>query len=323
MAWFERELYRDPEQDLNRTLVGPGRALPVADALRTERRREHPCGLGREDPFLRRARLLPELPARRDDRLPAPGAPVRASGRGRRLGAVRRDPRGRGLPQHPRLSRRPLDRLAGRDHACDRAALDPAPSSPSWPAPSSRYRGCSSATTSWSYVRTKRRLPRRRSTRTRRNQQPVAHAAGLPVEQIEVVRLLREPVARHECVSGEDERACIRDERRAAPDRPLRPEVDRSDVAVEAAARLRVRLVGGLHVEDAVGLSRPDHLFRHEIGGARCDLRRPGERCEVERVPQPVRPRARRDEIARARSVLSVEREDGAGLPDVTSRSRP
>src|SRR5262249_25680170 len=116
--------------------------------------------------------------------------------------------------------------------------------------------------------------------------------------------------------AGKNEGLRVGDQRRAAPERLARTDVDGGDVAVAAAARLRVRLVCSLDVDDATGLSREEHLLRDQVSGTRGDVRRPRERGEVERVPDPVRPCTRTDEVARAGAVPPVDEEDDAWLTD-------
>ncbi len=74
MTRFERELYRDPDQDLGRGLVAARRALPAHHAAvgRATRR------LGLQDPRRAGAGLLPELPAGRGHGLAAGAARWRA-----------------------------------------------------------------------------------------------------------------------------------------------------------------------------------------------------------------------------------------------------
>ena len=80
MTRFERELYRDPEQDLGARLVAARRALPARRAAAGAA----PRRLGLQDPRRTRAGLLPQLPARRGDRLAALLRP-RARHRGARV----------------------------------------------------------------------------------------------------------------------------------------------------------------------------------------------------------------------------------------------
>ena len=53
MLRFEKGMYDNPDQDLNKSLVGPGREVPIAEATRTDR---NAPGLRQQDPHRRRRR---------------------------------------------------------------------------------------------------------------------------------------------------------------------------------------------------------------------------------------------------------------------------
>ena len=115
MAHFERALYQDPEQDLNTlwwTLKAKYQSLtPPEDRARAR--------LGRQDPPRLRARLLPQLPARRDGRLATPPPSDDAGAGGRTARRADREPESRRLYGDrtvPARSHRPLGSLAGTRH---------------------------------------------------------------------------------------------------------------------------------------------------------------------------------------------------------------
>ena len=106
---------------------------------------------------------------------------------------------------------------------------------------------------------------------------------GPPVEQVEVVGLGREAVPGDDHVARDDERARVRDERRAAPERLPCSDLDRREVGVPALRLGRVGQVAGRDVQHPVDLPCPGH------GLELASVRWTRERCQVVGVPERLR----------------------------------
>ena len=128
MTGFERELYANPEADLDRGLVGPRRPSSARhSAGRTER-----AGLGGEDPRRDRARLLPHVSLRLDRRAAAARHAPSRGGRHRRTAGSRPPARRAALRTRARriAGTRLVERASGSPLSVDSLAREVAAASP-------------------------------------------------------------------------------------------------------------------------------------------------------------------------------------------------